>query len=111
MRMHDTNNLPYLKSMMSCLGRVITNGYVEDFTVSDQGLFSKQRKHFYAPGEVKVVSSFLFEGFSNPAENAMVYVLETADGGKGTLVDACGPLADPGVNKFMTAVSNQRKKS
>lgn len=108
MRMHHSNQLPYLKSMMSCLGRIVNNGYKDNFKVVENGLVSRQNDRLYSPAEVKVISSFRFEGFSDPTENAIVYIIETSDGTKGTLVDAYGIHADPIVSKFMGEASKAR---
>jgi hypothetical protein len=60
----------------------------------------------YGPTEVKVVTSFRFEGFSDPHDSAVLYVIETADGLKGTLIDGCGNLADPFIYKFIADVES-----
>jgi hypothetical protein len=58
----------------------------------------------YAPDQVRVINFFRFEGFSDPDDNAVLYLIETADGLKGTLVDAYGTYADPLVYKFFMDV-------
>ena len=53
---------------------------------------------------------YRFEGQSDPADNAIMYVVETGDGVKGTLIDAYGAYADENVNKFMSEVEEISKK-
>jgi hypothetical protein len=101
---------PYIRSMVSCLSKVVDDGYKEDFKATRQGLESVSTRKLYSPGEVKLVTSFRFEGFSDPNESAVLYVLETKDGVKGTLVDACGTYADPLVYKFILDVQDSEKK-
>jgi len=77
--------------------------------MSRQGLCSSRNK-VYAPGDVKVIDFFRFEGQSDPADNAILYVIETSDGVKGTLIDAYGTYADEHINKFMAEVEEINKK-
>jgi hypothetical protein len=95
---------PYIKSMVSCLSKVVDDGYKEDFKATREGLESVSTHKLYAADEVRVVTSFRFEGFSDPADSAVLYVIETTDGVKGTLIDGCGNWADPLVYKFILDV-------
>lgn len=99
-----------MKTLALCLNKVIKEGYTEDFKVSDRGLVAMHDNHKYSPQQVHVVNFFRFEGFSDPADNSILYVIETNDGKKGTLIDAYGPYADEKVNKFMQQVEDVQKK-
>lgn len=99
-----------MKTLALCLNKVIKEGYTEDFRVIENGLVSYHDKHRYSPQQVHVVNYFRFEGFSDPADNSILYVIETDDGKKGTLIDAYGPYADEKVNKFMQQVEDLQKK-
>jgi hypothetical protein len=101
---------PYIQSMVSCLSKVVDDGYKEDFKATREGLESASTRKLYGPNEVKVVTSFRFEGFSDPDDSAVLYVIETADGVKGTLIDGCGNLADPLVYKFILDVEAGSEK-
>ena len=57
-----------------------------------------------------MVDFFRFEGQSDPADSAIMYVIETTDGLKGILIDAYGAYADEHVNKFMAEVEEINKK-
>jgi hypothetical protein len=100
-----------MKSLASCLNKLVLDGYEKDFKASDQGLICLHNDKTYRPEEVHVVNFFRFEGASDPADNAILYVIETNDGIKGTLVDAYGPYADIKVNKFMQQVEDISKKT
>lgn|SRR5690606_9338037 len=100
-----------MKSLASCLNKLVLDGYEEDFKASEKGLLSLQREKVYTPDEVHIVNFFRFEGASDPADNSILYVIETNDGVKGTLVDAYGPYADVKVNKFMDQVADITKKT
>jgi len=101
---------PDLKSLQACLSRMIEKGYTDDFKATDDGLKSLKSDKVYSPGEVTIPNFFRFEGASDPDDMSILYVIETNDGSKGTLVDAYGPYASPEVNQFILAVENINKK-
>jgi hypothetical protein len=72
---------------------------------------SLKKEEKYLPEEVHIVDFFRFEGESDPADNSILYAIETNDGTKGTLIDAFGPYADAGVTKFMKEVEDITKKN
>jgi hypothetical protein len=101
---------PDLKSLQACLARMIEKGYTDDFKATDEGLKSLRTDKVYTPEEVSIANFFRFEGASDPDDMSILYVIETSDGHKGTLVDAYGPYASPEVNQFILAVENINKK-
>lgn len=102
--------VPFMNTLTACSNKMIQNGYTDTMRVTRQGLYSVQKDKNYTPAEVKVVDFFRFEGQSDPADNAIMYVIETTDGDKGLLIDAYGAYADEGVNKFMIEVEEINKK-
>lgn len=111
MIVNEHNSQPYMKSMATLLNKVFNDGYTEDFKVNDQGLVSIQHGKVYQPGEVNIVNFFRFEGTSNPDDEAVLYVIETADGVKGTLTDAYGVYQDQHISSFIKQVDNIHKKT
>ena len=110
MLVNENNSMPYMKSLATCLNRIVNDGYTEDFKISDKGLESLQKDRSYKPEQIQVVNFFRFEGESDPDDNAILYVIETADGTKGTLIDAYGIYTDPRIGKFMKDVECIQKK-
>lgn len=110
MIVNENNSMPYMKSLATCLNRMITEGYTEDFKVTDYGLESLHKNENYKPEQIQIVNFFRFEGQSDPDDNAILYVIETNDGTKGTLIDAYGVYNDPKVTKFMKDVESIHKK-
>jgi len=96
-----------MKTLASCINKLVLDGYTEDFKASERGLLSLQHERIYQPKDVNIVDFFRFEGVSDPADNSILYAIETTDGIKGTLVDAFGPYADVNVQKFMEEVESQ----
>jgi hypothetical protein len=100
-----------MKTLASCLNKLVLDGYTEDFKVSERGLMSLQKERIFSPEEVRIANFYRFEGASDPADNSILYAIETTDGVKGTLTDAYGPYADSNVTKFIEQVEEISKKA
>lgn len=112
MIINQYQSVPYMKSLSSCVNRLVSDGYTDDFKVTEEGLVSlKTNNKIYKPEEVTVVNFFRFEGVSDPDDMAILYAIETADGNKGTLIDAYGTYSDANVNNFILEVDKMRKKT
>jgi hypothetical protein len=111
MIVNENNSQPYMKSLSTCLNKMISDGYDEDYKVTERGLESLHRGKVYTPEETQVVNFFRFEGMSDPDDNAILYVIETRDGGKGTLIDGYGIYIEPRIASFMKEVENIQKKT
>jgi hypothetical protein len=101
-----------MKTLASCINKMTVEGYTEDYKVNESSqLVSLRDEKNYSPDEVHIVNFYRFEGASDPADNSILYVIETDDGKKGTLIDAYGPYADPQVSKFIKRVEDISKKT
>lgn len=110
MIVNENNSQPYMKSLTACLAKVMQDGFTQDFKVTTAGLQGLQNGKIYQPEEVEIVNFFRFEGTSNPDDEAVLYVLQTEDGVKGTLVDAYNIYADPAVSNFIKSIDRIHKK-
>jgi hypothetical protein len=106
----QTEEVPWMKSLSSCVNKMKEDGYKEDFQVTKQGLATYTEQKFYKPEQVNVINFYRFEGVSDPGDNSILYVIETDDGLKGTLVDAYGAYSDTDVSKFIVEVHEIQKK-
>ena len=102
---------PYLKTLVEVHTRLLADGYKEEFTVADNLLKALSTGKQYAPADVSIINFFRFEGQTDPADSSIMYVLETKDGTKGTLVDAYGPDGDADKTLFIREVENIQKKT
>lgn len=110
-QMENNDLIPHMKSLSSLLNKMVLQGYDDDFKISDKGLRSLRTEKYYRPDQISVVNFFRFEGQSDPNDNTILYVIETSDGLKGTIVDAYGPYADRMLSEFMTQVESMFKKT
>jgi hypothetical protein len=99
-----------MKTLSSCVNQLTQKGYDAQFKVDEKGLTSLSTERVYHPNEVKIVSFYRFEGESDPADNSILYAIETCDGEKGTLTDAYGMYADTFVSGFIEEVEGIDKK-
>ena len=101
----------YLKTLVDCLAKMREDGYKDDFTVKDGQLLSFGTGKSFTAEDVKIVNFFRFEGQTDPADDSIMYVIETKDGDKGTLVDGYGPSSDPDISQFIVKVEDMQKKA
>lgn len=101
-----------MKTLVSCINSLANQGFTTDFKVAASGaLRALGTEKLYNPEEVKILNFYRFEGISDPADNSILYALETKDGTRGTLVDAFGPYSDTRVTAFMKEVEDINKKT
>lgn len=100
-----------LKTLAACMNRLQGDGFNENFKVEGRKIHALDTDKEYAPSEVKILNFYRFEGESDPADNAILYALETNDGIRGLLSDAYGPYADTHVTKFINEVEDIMKKT
>ena len=103
--------IPFMNTLTACTNKAIKNGYTDHLKVTKQGLYSEKTDKTYSPSEAKIKDFYRFEGQSDPADNAILYTIETADGVKGILIDAYGIYSDETINKFMAEVEEISKKT
>jgi len=102
--------IPWMKSLVSCSNKMKEDGYTEDFQVTKEGLINYSGDKHYKPEQVRIVNFYRFEGVSDPGDNTILYVMETDDGHKGTLVDGYGAYSNAEVSKFIVQVEEIQKQ-
>jgi hypothetical protein len=86
------------------------SGYTENFKVDSKGL-TVDEKNYYSPTDVSINNFYRFEGYSDPAENCILYLISTPDGKRGMLIDAYGVNADMKISNFIRDVEDIQKKN
>src|SRR6188508_718278 len=100
----------HMKTLVSCLNSLLADGFESQFKAVKGGLKSLATEKIFRPEQVKILNFYRFEGESDPADNSILYALETSDGERGTLTDAYGPYSDTQVTKFIQEVEEMEKK-
>jgi hypothetical protein len=69
-------------------------GYSIDFNLEPDRLVCHETPLALRPSDFEIVEVYRFEGNSDPADEAAVYAIESADGRKGLLVTGFGISAE-----------------
>ena len=107
---NDMYERAYMSTSTSLINKAVSDGYTECFKAERHGLYAPTTKMHYQPNEVTVVNFYRFEGESDPGDNSILYIIETTDGTKGTLLGAYGAENSRVVSEFMAAVGDITKK-
>jgi hypothetical protein len=67
-------------------------GFSLDFNLKENCLVCHEHK--FDPADFEIVEVYRFEGNTDPADEAVVYAIQSVDGQKGVLVSGYGPSAD-----------------
>ena len=100
-----------MTDMEMCMKRLDQKGYDTQYRVEKNKLVSLTTGKKYKADDVVAANFFRFEGNSNPDDMSILYAIETADGNKGTLVDAFGLYSDDDTGEFMKEVEIHKKVS
>jgi hypothetical protein len=67
-------------------------GYTKDFNLKENCIICDEEK--YHPEDFEIVEVYRFEGDTDPADEAVVYAIESNKGDRGVLVSGYGISAD-----------------
>lgn len=98
-----------MTTMVNCTANLTAQGYTENFIANEEGLEAPSNNKIYRPDQVRINSFYRFEGESDPADNSILYAVETHDGVKGLVADAYGANTNPHVSKFILEVEDIQK--
>lgn len=98
-----------MKTLSEMITKLTQKGYDVQFKVTEEGMVSLSTDKVYKPDQLKICHFYRFEGESNPADNSILYAIETRDGEKGTLVDGYGASSDELIDRFIKQVEEIEK--
>ncbi len=76
------------------LTRLKEKGYGRELTITKTGARLEGGEKTYGPEQLTIVKIYRFEGASDPADMAIVYAIQAADGERGFLLNAYGTYSD-----------------
>jgi len=100
-----------MKTLLETINESIAKGFIENFKITASGLSTLEGSTAYAPREVSISDFFRFEGYSDPNDNCILYLIETNDGRKGLLIDAYGVDAEANISDFLHEVRDIQKNN
>ncbi len=111
MKTDKDDSTPKMATLSETSNEALLRGYTENFKVVSKGLATEDEKFIYTPEDVTIPSFFRFEGYSDPQDSAILYLIRTNDDKKGILIDAYGAYADAKLSEFIRKVEDIQKKA
>ena len=99
-----------MTTLSESINNAIEIGYNQNFRMEGIRLTSDDGIITYSPDDVSIENFFRFEGYSNTDDCSILYLIQTMDGRKGTLVDSYGVYANENSSNFIRQVMDIRKK-
>lgn len=99
-----------MTTLSDLVNKAVKKGYGANFNVKPNGMLWDSKDQYYEPEEVSVDDFYRFEGESDPADSAILYLVSTADGNKGTLIDAYGAYDDANASEFIRQITDIQKQ-
>lgn len=96
---------PYAKHELDKIEEYRKKGYTSNYQIKDSHLVCLESDKSYDKTEVTIIDEYRYEGMSNPSDLSILYILETKDGGKGTILLPYGPSGDGELGWFMKEVT------
>ncbi|MBD1260539.1 hypothetical protein HZY62_08055 [Maribacter polysiphoniae] len=97
----------HLKSEKDYIQHYVEKGYINSYRAADNMLISPETTMDYNPMDVHIVAEHRFEGFSNPSDMSILYVIETKDGGKGTVLANYSPSSNTDIAEFFKRIPKE----
>ena len=97
---------PYA-TMTEAVDGLKSRGFTSNFELIDNKLQAMESARRFAANELTIVEHHRFEGISNPADESIVFAIESRDGTRGVLVDAYGVYANPELTAFLKEVEHR----
>lgn len=73
-------------TLSMAINALTKDGFTEDFKAEEDCIKALYSKKKYQPKDLEIVSTFRFEGMTNPEDQTELFAIIAADGLKGTLV-------------------------
>ncbi|WP_300601223.1 hypothetical protein [Niabella sp.] len=100
-----------MNTISECIQNAVKTGYTLDFFITEEGLSYNGAGRVYGPGDITIKNFYRFEGESDPADNAILYLMRTRDGARGTLLDAYGAYSEARIARFVKEVEDIQKRA
>ena len=98
-----------MTTIKECMDVAREDGYTLNFYITGSRMHAEGLSNSYEPLEVTISNFYRFEGESDPADEAILYLIETYDGKKGILIDGYGIYGSTSVDFFVTQVMSIKK--
>jgi hypothetical protein len=90
--MHTTTKTD-LTTLSAVLEKLRLKRQDNEFIITESGFTTGNGKH-YQPEDLTIIKTYRFEGESDPADSAILYLFEANDGSVGYSIDAYGAYSN-----------------
>lgn len=98
-----------IKTLSERANEAYDQGYSENFKVLDKKLTTSDGVFKYETTDVTIDNTYRFDNYADSHDTSILYLIQTRNGKRGTLIDTYGIYADGVVSSFVRAVSNIQK--
>lgn len=95
------------ETLVSAINGLEERGYNLDFNLKENCIICDDKK--FEPEDFEITEFYRFEGDTDPADEAVVYAIESKNGEKGVLINAFGIYADPMSDSMIKKLSFHKK--
>lgn len=99
-----------MKTLSEYLVEAMQRGNSRNFRVAGDRLIGWSADRYYTSQDVSNVGFFRFESYSYPHHSYILYLIETHDGLKGTLMHAYGIYIDSMISNFVNEIESDELK-
>jgi len=89
------------ETVSEAVNELIKRGYTYNFQYCEEGIECNFPKLKLTPENFKIIEVYRFEGNTDPADEAVVYAIESNDGIKGVLVNGYGISTNSGIDDMI----------
>ena len=82
-------------------------GFRSNYRVENMNLIDLKTKIGYEPENVTILKEYRFEGMSNPSDMSILYIVETNDGSKGTVLANYSPSSNTETAEFFKEIPKE----
>lgn len=98
--------MPAYDTVTEALNELKKRGFLIDFNLAFDKIKCNETGLCLSPAEFEVTESYRFEGNTNPADEEVVYAIESKDGSiKGTLVTGYGAYSESSSDVMLEKLS------
>lgn len=102
-------NFNQYSNLVEATNDLTKRGFKSSFKFEDGKMTCLETEVKYTPQEMKIVELHRFEGYSNPADNSVIFAVECNDGKKGVIITSYGAGSGQAMDEFMQKVEVDSK--
>ncbi len=107
----DSEMHHYMTPLAKKTNELVKEGFIEQFVMVEEGLKASESGKVFKPEDLKILKHYRFEGTSDPGDMSILYLIETYNGLKGTVVDGYGTYSDNELGPFMKMVEEKTNQN